>query len=78
MIAETCLLYGWSREYVIGLTFDDIEKFYTLGKKSDLRRRGFDIKDKPTQEEIEADKELLFTQEERETIERFKNKNKKK
>ena len=68
------MLYGWTRDYVINLTFDEIGEFYLIGKNSDLRRRGFQFEETATQEEKEELYDLYYTEEEKKTLEKFKNK----
>ena len=65
------MLYGWSKEYVLGLSFDDLEVFYAEGKKADLKRRGYEIKETITQEDREAAWDLYYSGEEKEKLKKY-------
>ena len=62
------MMYGYTLDYVRNLTFSEIEQLYSIGKKIDLKRRGFDLDEKPTIEEREEAWEKYYTPEEQEIV----------
>lgn len=62
------MMYGYTLDYVRGLTFDEISDLYTIGKRIDLKRRGFDLEEKPTIEDREKAWEMYYTPKEQEEV----------
>ena len=74
-----CLLYGWTREYVVDcLSCEEINIFYQEGTERDLWRRGWniDIKDDFIEEDFKQLRDMYYSDEELAEIEKHKNGNK--
>jgi hypothetical protein len=65
-MSELCCCYGWSLEYVLTLSFYQINYFYKYGRRFILQVNHFQIKESKTEvrESFEELKSLYYTPEE--------------